>query len=132
MAKVTPIQTNFTGGEISPRLLGRVDLTKYTASLQTCQNFLVFPHGGVTKRSGTRFIAEVKDSSKKVRLVPFVFSTVQAYIIEFGDNYVRFYRNEGQIQNSAGTAVYEVASPYDQNDLANLDFNAKNRSANLS
>lgn len=122
MAKVTPIQTNFTGGEISPRLLGRVDLTKYTASLQTCQNFLVFPHGGVTKRSGTRFIAEVKDSSKKVRLVPFVFSTVQAYIIEFGDNYVRFYRNEGQIQNSAGTAVYEVASPYDQNDLANLDF----------
>ena len=122
MAKVTPIQTNFTGGEISPRLLGRVDLTKYTASLQTCQNFLVFPHGGVTKRSGTRFIAEVKDSSKKVRLVPFVFSTVQAYIIEFGDNYVRFYRNEGQIQNSAGTAGYEVSSPYDQNDLANLDF----------
>ena len=122
MAKVTPIQTNFTGGEISPRLLGRVDLTKYTASVQTCQNFLVFPHGGVTKRSGTRFIAEVKDSSKTVRLIPFVFSTVQAYILEFGDYYVRFFRNEGQIQNSANTAVYEISSPYSQTDLANLDF----------
>ena len=62
MAKVTPIQTNFTGGEISPRLLGRVDLTKYTSSMQRCENFICFPHGGITKRSGTRFIAEVKDS----------------------------------------------------------------------
>ena len=74
MAKVTPIQTNFTGGEISPRLRGRVDLTKYTSSLAHCENFIVFPHGGVTKRSGTRFVAEVKDSSKYTRIIPFIFS----------------------------------------------------------
>ncbi len=123
MAKVTPIQTNFTGGEISPRLLGRVDLTKYTSSVQRCENFICFPHGGITKRSGTRFIAEVKDSSKKVRLIPFIFSTVQAYVLEFGHNYVRFYRNEGQIQQaSPGVGPYEIASPYDQNDLDDIKF----------
>ena len=122
MAKVTPIQTNFTGGEISPRLLGRVDLTKYTSSVQRCENFICFPHGGITKRSGTRFIAEVKDSSKKVRLIPFIFSTVQAYVLEFGHNYVRFYRNEGQIQNTAGTAPYEIVSPYGQDDLDDIKF----------
>ena len=122
MAKVTPIQTNFTGGEISPKLLGRVDLTKYTTSCKRLENFIVFPHGGVTKRSGTRFIAEVKDSSKTVRLIPFVFSTVQAYVLEFGDYYVRFYRNEGQLLNAAGTAPYEVATPYAHTELADLDF----------
>tara|TARA_B110000444_G_scaffold188886_1_gene178266 strand:- start:1138 stop:3177 length:2040 start_codon:yes stop_codon:yes gene_type:complete len=120
MAKVTPIQTNFTGGEISPRLRGRVDLTKYTSSLAHCENFVVFPHGGVTKRSGTRFVAEVKDSSKQTRLVPFIFSTVQAYVLEFGDYYVRFVRNEGQIQS--GSAAYEIASPYSTADLDKLDF----------
>lgn len=123
MAKVTPIQTNFTGGEISPRLLGRVDLTKYTSSVQRCENFICFPHGGITKRSGTRFIAEVKDSTKKVRLIPFIFSTVQAYVLEFGHNYVRFYRNEGQIQQaSPGVGPYEIASPYDENDLDEIKF----------
>jgi hypothetical protein len=120
MAKVTPIQTNFTGGEISPRLRGRVDLTKYTSSLAHCENFIVFPHGGVTKRSGTRFVAEVKDSSKYTRIIPFIFSTVQAYILEFGNNYVRFYRNEGQIQS--GAAAYEIVSPYSTADLDKLDF----------
>ena len=120
MAKVTPIQTNFTGGEISPRLRGRVDLTKYTSSLSHCENFIVFPHGGVTKRSGTRFIAEVKDSSKYTRIIPFIFSTVQAYILEFGNNYVRFYRNEGQIQS--GSSAYEIVSPYSTADLDKLDF----------
>jgi hypothetical protein len=120
MAKVTPIQTNFTGGEISPRLRGRVDLTKYTSSLAHCENFVVFPHGGVTKRSGTRFVAEVKDSSAYTRLVPFIFSTVQAYILEFGHNYVRFVRNEGQIQS--GSAAYEIVSPYSTADLEKLDF----------
>lgn len=122
MPKVTPIQTNFTGGEISPRLLGRVDLTKYTSSVQRCENFIVFPHGGMTKRSGTRYIAPVKDSTKYTKLVPFVFSTVQAYILEFGENYIRFYRNEGQIYNTLGTAPYEIITPYSAADLEQLDF----------
>ena len=117
----TPIQANFTGGEISPRLLGRVDLTKYQNSLALCDNFLCFPHGGITKRSGTRFVAEVKDSSKNTRLIPFVFSTTQAYIIEFGHQYCRFYRDEGQILTGGG-AIYEISSPYESTDLDQIDY----------
>lgn len=120
MAKTTPIQTNFTGGEISPRLLGRVDLEKYSSSCELIQNFVVFPHGGMTKRSGTRFIAETKASDDRIRLIPFVFSTEQAYILEFGDQYVRFYRNEGQIYS--GASPYEISTPYGLDDLADLDF----------
>lgn len=122
MAKVTPIQTNFTGGEISPRLYGRVDLQKYGTSVELCQNFIVFPHGGVSKRSGTRFVSEVKDSTKRTILIPFVYSTVQAYMLEFGHQYIRFYRNESVLLNGAGTAPLEVATPYTQDDLLTLDF----------
>lgn len=54
-------------------------------------------HGGSTRRPGTYFVSAVKDSSKKVRLYPFEFSTTQAYIIEFGDQHIRFYKEQGQI-----------------------------------
>ena len=122
MSRTTPIQTNFTGGEISPRLYGRVDLQKYATSVERCENFIIFPHGGITKRSGTRFISEVKYSDKKTKLIPFIFSTEQAYMLEFGHYYIRFYRNEGVLLNSAATAPYEIVSPYSQDDLASIDF----------
>jgi len=121
MAKATPIQTNFAGGEISPKLQGRIDLQKYGASCKLLQNFICFPQGGVTKRSGTRHVAECKNSTSTKRLIPFVFSTTQAYILEFGDDYIRFFRNEGQIYSS-GSTPYELSSPYGQEYLDGLSF----------
>ena len=120
MAKVTPVQTNFTGGEITPKMHGRVDLQKYGASCKTLKNFICFPHGGIVKRSGTRFVAECKDSANTKRLIPFVFSTTQAYILEFGNDYVRFYRNEGQILDSG--SAYEISSPWGEEYLDGLSF----------
>jgi hypothetical protein len=119
MAKSTPIQTNFTGGEISPRLHGRVDLAKYGSALERCENFIIFPHGGMTKRPGTRFIASTKVTTT-VKLIPFIFSTTQSYMLEFGNLYVRFYRNEGQL--TSGGSAYEIATPYTTADLDGLDF----------
>ncbi|KKL44930.1 hypothetical protein LCGC14_2360760, partial [marine sediment metagenome] len=71
-------------------------------------------------RPGTRYIATAKNSDEAVRLIPFEFSTTQAYIIEVGDEYFRFYRNGGQIQNDAGTAPYEISTPYDTDAGTNL------------
>jgi hypothetical protein len=95
MAKVQPIQTNFTAGELSPQLEGRVDITKYFNAAKSIENFLITPFGGIDRRPGTQFVATAKYADKKVRLIPFQFSTEQTYILEFGDLYVRFYRNEG-------------------------------------
>jgi len=120
VAKVTPVQTNFTGGEITPKMHGRVDLQKYGASCKTLKNFICFPHGGIVKRSGTRYIAECKDSANTKRLIPFVFSTTQAYILEFGNDYIRFYRNEGQILDSG--SAYEISSPWGEEYLDGLSF----------
>lgn len=101
MPKATDIQTAFTAGEISPKLHGRVEIERYNQGLETLLNMTVFPHGGVTRRPGSKHIAETKaGTTTRVKLVPFEFSTTQSYILEFGENYLRFYRDQGQISAS--------------------------------
>ena len=120
MARVAVQLTNFTGGELSPRLDGRNDLAKYPTGLKTLENFVVFPHGSVARRSGTQFVAEVKDSTKQTRLIPFEFSTTQTYMLEFGDQYIRFYKDNGQILS--GGSAYEISSPYLEAELFDIKF----------
>ena len=97
MARVAVQLTNFTGGELSPRLDGRNDLNKYSSGCKTLENMIIYPHGSAARRSGSRFIAEVKSSAAKTRLIPFEFSTTQTYMMEFGNQYIRFYKDNGQI-----------------------------------
>tara|TARA_R100001594_G_scaffold33685_2_gene62429 strand:- start:8892 stop:11399 length:2508 start_codon:yes stop_codon:yes gene_type:complete len=103
MARTKYIQTNFTAGEISPRLDARIDLTKYQNGAKTIDNFVVLPHGGLQRRGGSKFVLQTKNSGDKVRLVPFEFNVEQAYVLEFGDEYIRFYRNDGIILESSKT-----------------------------
>lgn len=97
MARVSIIKTNFTAGELSKDLLGRVDIAKYNNGAETIENMIVEPHGGLRRRSGTRFVKEVKTSSADTRLIPFEFSTTQAYVIEFGNLYMRFFKDQGAV-----------------------------------
>ena len=94
MARVSTIITNFQAGELSPRLEGRIDLQKYNAGAQTLQNMLAFPQGGITRRPGTYYAGSSKDGGK-VRLINFEYSDEQAYVLEFGANYIRFFKDGG-------------------------------------
>jgi len=100
MPRVAPLQSNFSGGEISPLAYGRVDADRYATSLKTCLNYLPTVQGGLTRRTGTVFVNEVKNSADSTRLIPFEFSTTQAYVIEFGDQYCRFFKDQGAILES--------------------------------
>lgn len=120
MAKVAPLQGDFSSGEVSPLFYGRVDSPRYKNALATCLNYIVSPQGALVRRPGTFFVAEVKDSTKASRLVRFEFSTTQAYILEFGDLYVRFYANGGQVQNLG--VPLEVTTPYALADVPLLRF----------
>ena len=97
MVQLQPVQTNFTAGELSPRLFGRRDLARYDNGAGTLVNAIIQPHGGVTRRPGTRFVAQTKDVAQPVRLAPFRFNRAQAYVLEFGERYLRFYRDGGQV-----------------------------------
>lgn len=120
MARVAVQLTNFTGGELSPRLDGRNDIAKYNTGCKTLENMIIYPHGSAARRSGTQFVAEVKDSTKKTRLIAFEFSTVQTYILEFGDQYIRFYKDNGQILS--GGSAYEIVSPFLEAELFDIKF----------
>ncbi|BAQ86428.1 putative tail tubular protein B [uncultured Mediterranean phage uvMED] len=97
MARVHPFQTNFTAGELSPKLHGQVDFKKYNNGVEILKNMIVFPQGGATRRYGSRFVCEVKNSANATRLIPFEFNIEQTYILEFGNQYIRFYKDSGQI-----------------------------------
>lgn len=114
------IQPSFSAGEMAPATYARVDLARYYTGLKTCRNFLVMPEGGVRNRAGTEFVAEAKFRDRKCRLIPFQFSTEQTYILEFGHQYIRFFTNGGALVN--GLVVYEIASPYVEADLFQLNY----------
>lgn len=101
MPKAVHLQSSFSSGELSPYMKGRTTLAQYANGCQTLQNMVVLPQGGVAKRPGTEFIKEVKTSAKTTTLIPFVIGSDQSYILEFGEYYVRFYRNGGALLSTA-------------------------------
>jgi hypothetical protein len=131
LSSYRPAYTIFAmnGGEVSPRFEARQDQNKYLASLQTCVNFMPMIVGGIRRREGTIFVARTKFSgaeNNKVRLIKFLVSSTQAYVCEFGDFYVRFFRegtdgNGMQIMN--GPVPLELVTPWGEDMLWELfDF----------
>lgn len=120
MPKASPAQHSFSGGEFSPLLEGRQDLEKYPVACRRMRNFLPLIQGPARKRGGTRFILEVKDSTDRGWLKPFVFSETDAVVIEFADAYNRFFTDRGTIESAPDTP-YELAAPYSAANMLNAD-----------
>lgn len=115
------IQPSFAGGEIGPSLYGRIDMAKYQVALRKCDNFIVRQYGGVENRPGTRFVGAAKYPNRKCRLIPFQFSTVQTYALEFGHQYMRVIKDGALVLNSSNV-IYEIATPYTEADLFRIKF----------
>jgi len=116
MVKSSPIRTTFNAGELDKRLLGRIDFDKYRNGSEVMENIIPLAEGPAMRRSGTRYVAEVKDSSKKVRLEPFNSGVDFSYQMEMGDLYIRFYRQQGQI-NVSSVAAWVTSTSYVQGDI---------------
>lgn len=97
MSRIDYIQGNFNVGEISPLFKGQVSADKYKAGLDILENMFTTPHGPVIKRGGTQFIGEVKYSDKQTRLYSFSVNRSINYVLEFGDKYIRFFTERGQL-----------------------------------
>ncbi len=101
MPRTILLQNAFTSGELTPRLFGRDDLAKYQQGASCIRNYIVLSQGGVTRRAGTFFSCETKYSCQRSRLIPFEFSTTQAYMLEAGCGYIRPYKNGLPITDAA-------------------------------
>lgn len=100
MGQVTAKIANFAGGEASPSLYGRTDVVPYFACAKTLENVLVTHYGSAFKTPGKKFVARTK-ASGAVKLVPFIFSTGDSYMLEFGNLYMRVFRAGGSVVKTA-------------------------------
>ncbi|MDQ0392178.1 hypothetical protein [Labrys monachus] len=114
------IQATFGRGELTPKLHSRADLDHFKMGLSICRNWMVMRQGGLKRRPGTQFIAEVKDSSRPARLIPFIYNASQAYVLVLNAGVFRVYALGGRV----GTV--EVAHSYADADLPDLDYDQTN------
>lgn len=124
MSIATPALTNFTAGELSPRLEGRVDLSRYFNGCRELVNFVVHPHGGASRRSGLRLAAEAGNPARRSLLVPFEFNAEQAYVLEFfedveGRGRMRVFKDGGLVLGGDGRP-YAIETPWREADFPDL------------
>jgi len=104
MSRVIAIQNSFTSGELDPKLLSRTDIKQYESGLTTALNVVVLPQGGVKRRPGLKFITELGGSPENgIRLVPFEFSTSDAYLLAFTHNRMYVIKN-GVLQTNIASS----------------------------
>src|SRR5215469_3677865 len=116
------VQASFNSGEWSPKLFSRVDMAKYRSGAALLLNYFVDYRGGASTRPGTKYILQCFESQFNVRLIPFQASFSVGYILEFGNNYIRFFNNGAPVLNAPTTisgvtranpgSVTDTAHPY--------------------
>lgn len=115
MPRASTIRSTFNAGELSPLMDGRVDVAKYNNGARIVENFIPSVQGPAVRRPGFRYVTEVKTSSQQTWLAKFEFNNTQSFILEFGNYYLRFCTNHGQVLS--GGSPYEIATPYSSADL---------------
>lgn len=114
------LNSNFTGGEVSPHLYSRTDAASYPTWLKTATNFFIHPQGGASNRPGTAYVNTAKYADKQCRLIPFVLSEQEAYVLELGHEYIRVHTRTGTLlQNNS---IYEVVSPYREGEVPAVQY----------
>lgn len=114
------LHASFAGGEVSPHVYARVDHLGYASWLKTACNFYVHPQGGASNRPGTAFVRQTKYADKTCRLIPFVLSEDESYVLELGAKYLRIHTSAGTVLKDG--AVYELQTPYEEHELAFINY----------
>lgn len=116
MPKLQTITTNFTAGEFAPRLRARVDLDKYNSSAEELRNCVVLRQGGVTIRPPFRFIADRAFPNQNGRVIPFVFSREDSYLLSLSGS------NAGKIYKNGVEVVSSLTTPFPSSVIPELDY----------
>jgi hypothetical protein len=103
------ILSGFMAGELDPHLEGRIDTDQYQYGLARCENWVAINEGPLVKRQGFEMIREADDTA--TWLTAFRPSIEREYVVEWGEEKLRFFTNEARIETAPGVA-YEVATPF--------------------
>lgn len=119
--KTYPIINNFSRGELSSRVEGRVDLPGYYQGAKVMENCIMVSQGGAEKRPGTIYIGETKDADKQSRLIPFEINDTNIYLIEFGDLYIRIWKDDVLLAGIYGGPAF-FTTPYLEAELFEVQY----------
>lgn len=106
MSRIVRIQTDFASGAIDPLLRSRIDLKQFYSGLQTADNVFVLPQGGVKRRDGLKFVAELPSAAAPqngVRLISFEFSTTDSYMFCVTHQRIYIFRAGALVTNINGS-----------------------------
>lgn len=112
------LQTSFTAGELAPSLTTRVDLARFQTGCKSLENMFVLPHGGASKRNGFRYLNTLESNG---RLMPFVFSKTDAYMLVWTEKKMFIYTREGAVLDDKGQ-IYFINTPYSFEEAKELCF----------
>jgi len=122
MAKSKFLQSSFVSGELSPLLKGRVDLDQYYQGMQTAENVLIVPQGGLKRRAGTQHIDKGFES-----FVPYLSSDIAGAEIDIMPNggtaaNINDFNpaTVATTTNSIGTSANYVVAYYDLSGISNI------------
>lgn len=116
------ITASFTGGEFSPRMLARVDIAAYERSLKTLTNGFPLTHGGVQRRLGTKYLGEVRDSARPVRLIPYTNSKTQSFVLVINGGKMEFIKNGAYVLSGSPATPYSISVPWDDDELDEVTY----------
>ena len=83
------VQTNFSGGIISPLLTMFTQLQKRNNGLRDVRNFIVEKYGSLANRAGLELVADGDASKVPLRVESFSFGSDENYCLVFGDKWIR-------------------------------------------
>ncbi len=111
MTRINLLQTNFTSGELDPRLLGRSDLRSQENGAARLQNVFVETTGGVRRRSGMAYLAT---AAGRGRLATFEPSSGGTYLFVFSDLQLDIYED--------GTLLATVITPWAEDEVKQISW----------
>lgn len=97
MVEVNVSYPDFSGGEVSPDLYGRFDLSVFYKGARRIENFVTYSTGSAKYRTGSIYSSRTR-LGNKARLHTFKVSEAVSYTLEFTDLFLRFHRNGGQVR----------------------------------
>lgn len=101
MPKGKPLVTNFSAGELDPKLRGRVDLEAYVQGADRYRNLQTFAAGGARPRPGLRYRQTL---TGRHRAIEFIYDDDEKYILLLGHGTVSFYTDTGSFIQTIATS----------------------------
>jgi len=123
-------RTSFLGGELSPKILGRVDVPQYQHGCEELTNFIINPQGGAKRRPGTRFYEDITANGNlsSVVLIPWIIDqdSEEVYLFYFtllatGSSVVGINTIDGtSLTHGSGLTISGGASGLDYVNITNI------------